>query len=413
LDAQSVLVVEDDVRLSEVVGSVLTLAGYRPVIIADHGLIEASVIRWRPRCVILDGQIRSTGESGSWADAAAIRRGHPDLPIVMLSGDSAALAEGRAGRSRRSRAARFDGFVGKPFVVEAFLATMKGALEVVAPAAPSLPRRADEPDRGNVILFPNLGPATPSDAPQAHLFDTVVHELRQPLTVIRGQLQLGRRHIGADPVRERAAIDAAIAQVDRMSRLLADLLDSVRLASNALSLNVVAFDLVSAIADAIARHDTGETRRIIFHWPHGTVPVRVDSVRIAQILDNLLGNALKYSAPELPIQVTVTLQGAEVEVRVADHGIGVPEDERGRLFAPFFRASSARNVPGNGLGLHISRRLAERQGGRLWLEASSGAGSVFTLALPIALDEDGEVSARDAARSPIVELADRARQPIA
>jgi signal transduction histidine kinase len=413
LDAQNVLVVEDDVRLSEVVGSVLTLAGYRPVIIADHGLIGASVTRWRPRCVILDGEIRSNGESGTWADAAAIHRGHPDLPIVMLSGDSAALAEGRARRSRRSRAARFAGFVSKPFVVEEFLATMKGALQPVAPAATARPQPVDTPDRGNIILFPNLGPAAASDAPEAHLFDTVVHELRQPLTVIRGQLQLGLRHVGADPVRERAAIDAAIAQVDRMSRLLADLLDSVRLASNGLSLNLVAFDLVSAIADAIARHDTDETRRISFQWPHGTVPVRVDSERIAQILDNLLGNALKYSAPEMPIQVTVTLQGAEVEVRVADHGIGVPEDERGRLFAPFFRASSARNMPGNGLGLHISRRLAERQGGRLWLEASSGAGSVFTLALPIALDEDGDVSARDAARSPIIELSDRTPRPIA
>jgi signal transduction histidine kinase len=390
VDTQNVLVVEDDARLSEVVGSVLTLAGYRPVIIADHGLIGASVVRWRPRCVILDGEIRSTGESGTWADAVAIHRGHPELPVVMLSGDSAALAEGRAGRSRRSRAAHFSGFVDKPFVVEEFLATMKHALEPVAPAAAPRPERADNEGGGNIILFPNLGPAAATDPAEAHLFDTVVHELRQPLTVIRGQLQLGLRHVGTDAVRARVAIDLAIGQVDRMSRLLADLLDSVRLASNALSLDVAAFDLVAVIADAVGRHDTEEPRRITFQWPHGTVPVRVDSERIAQILDNLLGNALKYSAPEMPIQVTLTMNGAEVEVRVADHGVGVPEDERARLFTPFFRASTARYVPGNGLGLHISRRLAERQGGRLWLEASSGAGSVFALALPVAPDVDGE-----------------------
>jgi signal transduction histidine kinase len=197
-----------------------------------------------------------------------------------------------------------------------------------------------------------------------------------------------------------------------MSRLLADLLDSVRLASNALSLDVAAFDLVAAIADAVGRHDTGEPRRITFQWPHGTVPVRVDSERIAQILDNLLGNALKYSAPEMPIQVTLTMNGAEVEVRVADHGVGVPEDERSRLFTPFYRASSAGNVPGNGLGLHISRRLAERQGGRLWLEASSGAGSVFTLALPVAVD-DGSASPAKAVPASIVDIADRTERPIA
>jgi signal transduction histidine kinase len=73
-----------------------------------------------------------------------------------------------------------------------------------------------------------------------------------------------------------------------------------------------------------------------------------------------------------------------VEIRVADHGVGIPADEQGRLFAPVYRASSAVSVRGTGLGLHISRRLAERQGGRLWLEASSGAGSVFALALPLA-----------------------------
>jgi signal transduction histidine kinase len=69
---------------------------------------------------------------------------------------------------------------------------------------------------------------------------------------------------------------------------------------------------------------------------------------------------------------------------VADHGLGIPADELGGLFTPFFRASTAVSVAGTGLGLHISRRLAERQGGRLWLDASSGAGSVFALALPVA-----------------------------
>jgi signal transduction histidine kinase len=109
-----------------------------------------------------------------------------------------------------------------------------------------------------------------------------------------------------------------------------------------------------------------------------------DADRITQILDNLLSNAIKYSEPELPIEVTLTAQRAEVELRVADHGVGIPADELAGLFTPFYRASTAMSVAGTGLGLHISKRLAERQGGRLWLEASSGAGSVFALALPIA-----------------------------
>src|SRR5687768_17633154 len=91
MSAQNVLVVEDDTALSELVGGLLTQAGYNPVTIADHALIGAAVDRWRPRCVILDGEIRSTGASRTWDDAAEIRRAHPNLPVVMFTADGAAL----------------------------------------------------------------------------------------------------------------------------------------------------------------------------------------------------------------------------------------------------------------------------------------------------------------------------------
>jgi signal transduction histidine kinase len=402
VDPQNVLLVEDDPGLSELVSSVLSLAGYRPIAIADHTQISASVDRWQPSCVILDGELRSTGESRTWDDAAAMRRAHPTVPVLMFSADSAALAEGRTGRSRRSRAAGFAGFVGKPFVVEDFLATVRDAVDGVAIAAPV---ESEESGVGNIILFPNI--ARPVvDPTEADLFDTVVHELRQPLTVIRGQLQLGRRQVGQDADRERGAIDLALAQVDRMSRLLIDLLDSARLASNGLSLQLVSFDLVAVIVAVIEDHEDGDARRISFEWPHGTVTVCCDPRRIAQILDNLMSNAIKYGPPGSPIEVTLTVNGPDVEVRVADRGTGVPEDERTRLFTPFYRASTSRNVPGTGLGLHISRRLAERQGGRLWLQASSGAGSVFTLALPVALDAQETDEAGAAMPATITQLPD-------
>lgn len=368
------LLVEDDARLSEVVGTVLTLAGYRPIVIAEHDLIPAALDKWRPRCVIIDGELDASGQNRSWHDAAAIRRALPEVPVVMMTGDSAALAEAQAGHTRRSRAAGFAGFVTKPFDVEAFLATMTSALE--APAPPD--------DDEKIVLFPDIRRPIADDRPEVHLFDTVVHELRQPLTVIRGQLQLGRRQVGKDAERARGAIDIAVAQVDRMTRLLTDLLDSARLAANALDLRIIPFDVVSVITDAIWTHEAEDVHRITFRWLNGPVMVKGDADRIAQILDNLLSNAMKYSALALPIEVTLTRRGTEVEIRVADHGVGISETDRAHLFAPFFRASSAVVVPGTGLGLHISKRLAERQGGRLWLEASSGAGSVFALALPMA-----------------------------
>jgi two-component system sensor histidine kinase VicK len=99
---------------------------------------------------------------------------------------------------------------------------------------------------------------------------------------------------------------------------------------------------------------------------------------------NLLDNALKYSAPGSAVDVSLTIVGNEAQIRVADQGVGVPDDERDRIFAPFYRTSRTRDIPGTGLGLHISRRISEQHHGRLWLESSGSAGTSFVLALPLA-----------------------------
>ncbi|HAF08704.1 MAG TPA: ATP-binding protein [Candidatus Limnocylindria bacterium] len=376
----NVLVVEDDVNLSKLVGGLLDEAGYVPVTIADHALIGAAVERWQPRLVILDGEVRSSGEGRSWDDAVAIRRAHPDLPVLMFSADNDDLAEARAGTSERSRAASFAGIVGKPFVVEEFLATVKSVVE--RPAVEQDETKTEPGDEG-IKVFPDIAQHLVADWPATDLFATVVHELRAPLTVMRGQTQLARRYIGQDPARERGAIDSALAQMDRMARMISELLNQSRLSSNALSLNVVAFDLVGAVAAAMARHQYGETARITFERPRAAVAVRGDPKRIAEILDNLLDNAIKYSAEKAPIEISLSVHGAEAHVRVADHGVGVPASERSMLFTPFYRTSRTSDVHGTGLGLHISQQLARRHGGRLWLETSSDAGSVFAFALPL------------------------------
>ncbi|MEP6694906.1 MAG: ATP-binding protein [Chloroflexota bacterium] len=383
MDTPNVLVVEDDVALGAFVGGLLTGAGYRPVNIADHSLIGAAVDEWKPRCVILDGEVALTGESRTWKDAAAIRSAYPNLPVLMFTADGAALAEAGAGRSQRSRAAAFAGIVSKPFIVEEFLASVKHAVEGATSLATGPATRIEDPADEAISVFPDVGQLT-TDWPETDLFGMVVHELRAPLTVIRGQVQFARRHIGLDPEKERKAIDTAIAQADRMAQLITDLLDQARLASNGLSLKVAAFDLASAVDEAVARHEYGESPRITVERPAGAVRVRGDAGRIAQILDNLLSNAIKYSGSGDPIEVAVTVEGPDAQVRIADHGVGVPEGERGMLFSPFYRSSRTRDLPGTGLGLHISKRLAERHGGDVWLEESSSAGSVFAFSLPVA-----------------------------
>jgi signal transduction histidine kinase len=368
-----VLLVEDDVLLSKLVTTLVADAGYHAVTIADHNQIEDAIDRFDPKCVILDGEIGRTGRSRSWDDAAAIRRDHPALPVLMFTADLDAIAEERAGTSLRSRDAGFVGAVPKPFVVEEFLATLESAIRG-SPLA-----RSDA-----VAIFPDPTGGSAAEWAKADFFGATIHELKTPLSTISGQMQRARKLMTSEPERGRAAMDLAMQQVRRMEGLIAGLQDALRLRSNAMTLEVARFDMCDEVAEAIIRHEHEDTARFRFERPEVGVRVRGDSRRIAQILDNLLNNALKYSPAGAPIDIAVTTTGGEAQVRIEDRGVGVPADERDRLFTPYFRTQRTRHLPGSGLGLHISRRLAQQHGGRLWLDSSGDAGSTFVLALPLA-----------------------------
>jgi signal transduction histidine kinase len=375
-----VLLVEDEPTVSKVVGQLLDEAGYEHVSIADHKQIEAAIVRWKPRCVILDSDPASTARRRSWSDAAAIRRAHPELPVLMFTADPASVAEARTGTTTRSKAAGYAGVIDKPFLVVEFLATLKHAVD----AQRTAPQRDNKGISTEAMsVFPDLvGPAAATWA-AADFFSMAVHELRTPLTSIAGQAQRAQHFIATDPVRAAEALDVIREQTKRMSRLIGDLLDHARVGGGSLSLDVVTFDLGVATAITIGLHEHEEIPRITFGTPKG-VRVRGDPERIAQILGNLLDNAVKYSPPGSAIDVSLKVVGTEAELRVADRGFGIPDDERGQIFTPFFRTSRTRDISGTGLGLHISRRIAEQHHGRLWLDPASGAGSVFVLALPLA-----------------------------
>jgi signal transduction histidine kinase len=270
--------------------------------------------------------------------------------------------------------------IDKPFLVVEFLATLKHAVETPLPrpsaAAKGLAAEA-------ITMFPDLGGPAAEKWTVADFFSIAVHELRTPLTSIDGQTQLAQRFLAKDPARAADALARVREQSKRMNRLISDLLDHARVSVGALSLEVVTFDLGVATAITVQLNDVDPIAPITFSSP---VPARIqgDPDRIAQILGNLLDNARKYSPPGSAIEVSLVIAGNEAQLRVTDHGVGVPDDEADRIFAPFYRTSRTRDVAGTGLGLHISRRIAEQHHGRLWLESTGDAGSVFALALPLA-----------------------------
>ena len=380
-----ILLVEDEPSVSKVIGKLLDEAGYDHVSIADHKEIAAAIDRWNPRCIILDSEPGSAGHARSWVDAAALRRAHPDLPVLMFTADPASMAEARAKTSARSKAADYAGVLDKPFLIVEFLATLKYAVDTSRTrTAAKVPAAAPTGLAAEAMkVFPDLRGSSSSGWATADFFSMAVHELKTPLTSIDGQTQLAQRALTKDPVRAAEALSHVRESTKRMNRLIGELLDYGRVGAGALSLDVATFDLAVAVAITIAQHEHLDAPRITLA---ATGPVRIqgDPDRIAQILGNLLDNAIRYSAPGSSIDVSINKVGPNAEVRVTDRGVGVPIDERERLFSPFFRSSRTRDVAGNGLGLHISRRIAEQHRGRLWLDASSDIGSTFILALPLA-----------------------------
>jgi two-component system, OmpR family, sensor histidine kinase KdpD len=208
---------------------------------------------------------------------------------------------------------------------------------------------------------------------------SVSHDLRTPLTTIKALAQEGA-------LRGEANALAIEEQADRLGRLVADLLDLSRLKGGALPMNLelnTAEDLVGAALRQIAgllQNRTVETR-VDFTEP--ALVGHFDFVQSLRILSNLLGNALRYTAPSSPIELSVHREGDVLVFAVADRGPGIPAAEQDRIFQPFYRALGApADVGGSGLGLAIARRLAELQGGTLDYTARPGGGSIFTLRLP-------------------------------
>jgi two-component system sensor histidine kinase KdpD len=171
--------------------------------------------------------------------------------------------------------------------------------------------------------------------------------------------------------------------LDRLARLVDNLLDMSRLQAGALAMSPQLFSLAEAVPRAV--DDVGEPGRAIgIRVPDDLPEVYADPALLERALVNLLANALRYSPPDRPPVVTASEHGGQVEVRVVDHGPGIPAPDWDRVFLPFQRLGDRDNATGVGLGLALSRGLVEAMGGTLTPEHTPGGGLTMTLHLPAA-----------------------------
>jgi two-component system, OmpR family, phosphate regulon sensor histidine kinase PhoR len=214
--------------------------------------------------------------------------------------------------------------------------------------------------------------------------EMVVHELRTPLTTAWGHVQMAKRILERNGPTSALARSLQIAemQLRRLRRLLGEVSTSGDPRSPVFAVMPEPTDLVALIRGVTSRH--GQRHVLEFHADIETLIASVDGDRIDEIVENLIANAELYTVSGGTILVALARSepAGEIKLQVTDSGIGVPDADRPHLFEPYRRGSNVGRRDGTGLGLYISKLIAQRHGGDLLLGPTSSTGTTFTLVLP-------------------------------
>ena len=216
------------------------------------------------------------------------------------------------------------------------------------------------------------------------------HELKTPITSIRGQAQIMLRRLSresrlqADLLPVRAALQKIDEQTRRLNSLVDDLTDLGSIRAGKLELRPGNCNLVEICRDVVEDQRATSGRTIELEAPDEPVTLRADCDRLGQVIVNLVSNAIKYSPQDCPIEVSVSQHDDVAVVRVRDSGPGIPREHQERIFEMFYRdpkaGASAKN--GLGIGLAICKDIVERHNGRIWCDSLPGNGSTFVAELP-------------------------------
>ncbi len=226
------------------------------------------------------------------------------------------------------------------------------------------------------------------DRARDEFVSAVSHELRSPLTSIRGYLELLHDgDAGALNIEQATMVEVVQRNAVRLGGLIEDLLTVSRLEAKGARLRsdrVALNSLVSAVVEVILPQAERKALRLSVGHDENDPSVIGDRVALERVLLNLMSNAVKFTPPSGAVSIAVSSQDGRVRVRVSDTGIGIPAEDQPRLFERFFRAENAgrAGIAGTGLGLHIARSLAVQHGGELTLSSVEGEGSSFELDLP-------------------------------
>ena len=393
-----ILIVDDDTALLQALPQALNLRidGIQ-VDTSDSALEALKLIREHDYDAIVS-DIKMPGMDGL-ALLEKIRELRPDTPTLLITGHGEHDLAVQA-----LRGGAYD-FIQKPIDRDYLVAALQRAIQAhqlhcrVFEQQLALELHARSLER---MVQNRTHELVEANAAKDKFLSIVSHELKTPLTSLKGMTQLLRRQVE----REDSAKVMSVGLEDmeralrRMEVLVNDLLDVSLVETNMFVLHRKRCDLVELCRHLIDEYTAGTGPALTFEVPGEPLEVEVDAVRISQVLINLLTNARKYSPKGAPITVTLQQVGYEAIVSVRDMGIGIPAEMHTNIFEQFYRVPGVEVQTGShtglGLGLYISRKIIERHGGHIDVQSEPEHGSTFSAILPLFVDPNQD--AVDAAK---------------
>jgi two-component system, sensor histidine kinase and response regulator len=352
-----ILIVDDTPANLDVLSNVLTERGYKVRAAINGELALRAITKAPPDLILLDVQM--PGLSGF--EVCQRLKSDPrtqDIPVIFISVSDAV--------EEKVRAFEVGGidYVTKPFQVREVLARVESQMRI-------------QHQRRRIEML---------NAFKDELVGIVSHDLKNPIGVVLGYIDLIRDSLAEGNSIDKEMLDRMHKATESMLHLVRDLLDNAQ-NEQKIPLRMTTVDLNTLVQDCVSMFEYQASQKpveLTAKFADGSVTVQADSRRLTQVINNLISNAIKYSPPNSSISVRTMYDKRGAVIEVADSGYGIPAADLPHIFERFYRVQSKKHLAaeGTGLGLPIAKLIVEEHGGTLTASSSENVGSVFTITLP-------------------------------